>query len=94
MGVYYKIVCDEKKESIDPGEINDLGIKASSIANPTHPFGPLVIFASLHRWNQLPIRLVNDTGDDDGYFRYDNVTEYIIEEYNKVYDTNLVFTGL
>lgn len=30
MGIYYKISCADLRENIDPGSINDLGIKASA----------------------------------------------------------------
>jgi hypothetical protein len=92
MGVYYKAACDEAKEQIDPGHINDLGVKAGSIAHPEHPFGPVVIFAMLYRW-KAPVRIANDTADDDGYFVYADVTEEVLKAYNERYKTQLMFTG-
>lgn len=92
MGVYYKIACDEAKECIDPGSINGLGIKARAIAAPDHPFGAVVMFAMLTRWEH-PIRLVDDCTEDPGYFDYKDVTEEVLKEYNERYKTELQFTG-
>lgn len=51
------------------------------------------MFAMLYRW-KAPIRLANDhDGDDPGYFDYKEVTEEVLNEYNKYYNTQLVFTG-
>jgi len=93
MGVYYQAACDETKERIDPSNINGLGIKAGPIACPMHPFGAVVIFAMLHRWNSKQVRLVNDTQEDPGYFEYTEVTKDVLSAYNKHYETNLEFTG-
>lgn len=93
MGTYYKAACDELSESIDPGEIDNLGIKANAIANPAHPLGPFIVYAMLNRWHGKKVRIVNDAGDDDGYFRYENVTEDVLEDYNKNYGTSYKFTG-
>ena len=92
MGVYFKVACDEAKECIDPGSINDLGVKAGSIAHPEHPFGPVVVYATLHRWHS-PIRLANDSHDDPGYYDYLDVTEEVLREYNQTYNTHFRFTG-
>lgn len=85
MGTYYKMACDDLKESIDPGDINGLGIKEFAIAYPTHPFGPVIVFAMLERWKGHACRLVNDLTDDPGYFDYRNVTREVIEDYNARY---------
>jgi hypothetical protein len=45
------------------------------------------------RWSCIPCRIANDTGDDDGYFRYKDVTAEVIAEYNEEYGTALRFTG-
>lgn len=92
MGVYYKAACDEAKEQIDPGHIDDLGVKANAIAHPDHPFGPVVVFAMLHRW-KASARIANDSADDDGYFAYADVTEEVLAAYNEQYKTQLKFTG-
>lgn len=94
MGIYYQVACDATQERIDPGGINDLGIKADAIAYPKHPFGPVVIYAMLTRWSGKSVRLVNDLGDDPGYFDYADITGEIIAEYNKKYGTNLVHTPM
>lgn len=92
MGTYYQVACDQHKERIDPGDINNKGIKAHAIAHPNHEFGPVVIFAMLRRWN-APIRLADDTREDEGYFDYKNVTQQVIADYNEVYGTSLEYTG-
>lgn len=92
MGVYYQVACDKHKERIDPGEIDDLGIKEGPIAHPEHPFGPVVVFAMLHRW-QASVRLVNDSSDDPGFFEYENVTEEVLRKYNEYYKAEFKFTG-
>ena len=45
MGIYYRAACDELRESIDPGDINNLGNKIGAIAHPEHPFGAVLVFA-------------------------------------------------
>ena len=46
------------------------------------------------RWRRNEkIRLANDSGDDPGYDHYTNVTKEILEEYNKMYKTDLIYTG-
>lgn len=93
MGVYHKIACDECKESIDPGNINDLGIKTWAIASPEHWLGILAVFAMTSRWDGNSVRLVNDTAYDQGYFMYTDVTKEVIEAYNEKYGTDLRYTG-
>ena len=93
MGIYYMIACDELKERIDPGHINNLGIKAHAIAHPKHPLGSVVIFALLYRWRGKVIRLANDAGNDAGYDDYKDVTNEVIDEYNTEY-MGSVFTPL
>lgn len=84
MGVYYKIACDQAREVIDPGDVNDFGIKFSSITCLDHPIGSLTIFALGRRWSGKTVRLVDDCGDDDTpYFTYRDVTREVIEEYNE-----------
>ena len=91
MGIYYMIACDELKERIDPGAINKLGIKEHAIthhaiAHLEHPFGAVVVFALLNRWERKVIRLANDmSGEDLGYFDYTDVTEAILSDYNTYY---------
>lgn len=92
MGVYYKVACDEAKENIDPGAIDDLGIKAPAIAALDHPFGAVVIYAMLYFWKH-PVRLVNDMLDDPGYFEYSDVTADVLKAYNERYETNMQYTG-
>ena len=93
MGTYYKIACDELKERIDPGSIDNLGIKWRSIAHPDHPFGSVAIFALVTRWEGKAARIANDLCDDAGYFEYADVTQQIMVEYNLEYGTALRFTG-
>ncbi len=93
MGIYYVIACDELKEKIEPGSINNLGIKQRAIAHPDHPFGPVSVFALVTRWRDKAARVLNDGGDDPGYFEYTDVTQQIIDEYNSEYRTALKFTG-
>ena len=92
MGTYYQIACDELKERIDPGSINNLGVKAKKIAHSEHQFGSVVVFALLTRWKGKNIRLVDDCGNDPGYFEYKEVTEDVLKEYNEVYGTEYKFT--
>ena len=93
MGVYYCVSCDELKEMIYPGDINGLGVKQGAIGNLEHPIGAVTIFAMCSRWRNKKIRLANDSGDDPGYDHYTNVTKEILEEYNKMYKTDLIYTG-
>jgi len=90
MGVYYKLVCDEVKESIDPGSINNLGNKAGAIANLEHPLGAVAMLTLIHRWRD-PVRLISD--EEDAYFDYTDITKEALKMYNFAYNTQLRFTG-
>jgi hypothetical protein len=89
MGIYYAVACDEMKERIDPGEINNLGMKEYAIAYPDHPFGALVIFAMLTRWRHKNITLVNDYDDEESYYEYTDITADVVTAYNAVYNAKL-----
>ena len=92
MGVYYKAVCDELQESIDPGRINDGGVKGYAIAHPTHEFGPVVILAMLGRWRRHSVRLVTHENPhaDNPYHSYTDVTKQVIAEYNSLYGDSVL----
>lgn len=92
MGTYYKVCCDEMRESICPGQINDLGIKLGAIVHPSHPFGAVVVFAMATRWEGKQCRIVNDCDDDPGYFDYKEVTKEVLAAYNQYTGTELRFT--
>ncbi len=95
MGVYYKIVCDALKESIDPGELDDCGVKLGSIAYPGHPLGMVTIHALSSRWMNQSCRLANDSGgDDEAYSEYRDVTEVLVTDFNARYhkETPVKFT--
>lgn len=95
MGIYWNAVCDEKRELIDPGDINNLGMKDYAIAHPNHPFGPIVVFAMLHRWAYHVVRLQSDESMSDEVFKYKNVTEEVIAAYVDFYKEQAVTpTGL
>lgn len=89
MGIYYEAVCDDLKERIDPGNINDLGNKLLSISHPQHPFGQVVVFAMAHRWVGKAARIVDDLGEDYQDLGYKEVTEEVLTDYNKIYGTKL-----
>ena len=90
MGIYYDAVCDEKRERIEPGHINDLGIKAYAIAFPTHPFGPVVIFAMLSRWRNCAVRLQADESCPEDVFDYKDVTAEVVAAYVEHYKEHAV----
>jgi hypothetical protein len=79
MGVYYRIVCHSRRECIEPGSINNLGIKLSSITHPSHPIGTLAVFALVDR-NWDAVSLVSD--GTDLYDEYSDVTRELIEAFN------------
>lgn len=87
MGVYYAIVCDERREKISPYRIGgfEWGVKALSISSPGHPFSRLVIHAmTCGRWAGLLCRIVSDAGEDDSpYFAYTDVTLAVEKEYER-----------
>lgn len=85
MGTYYKVACDALQENIDPGDVNDGGIKLKAISHPQHAFGPLVVFAMAGRWNGRLCRVVPDNREDAAaaYDDYKDVTEEVITEYNR-----------
>jgi len=97
MGAYYKLVCDELRESIDPGAINNCGIKLGSISFPNHPFGSVSIFAMSIVWGiDYKFRLINDERYPEEYFDYKDITKQIIDRYNDCYCTEenkLQYTG-
>jgi hypothetical protein len=92
MGVYYQVGCEEAKEVIDPGQIDDLGCKIKAIASPDHPFGSVVIFAMARRWCGKTAEVIADY-DEKFDVGFTNVTEEVLKEYNEYYQTNLRFTG-
>ena len=92
MSTYYKIACDEVRENIDPGGINDLGVKEFAISHPDHPFGAVCVYAMRTRWNGLGCRIVSDSGGDHGYDEYVSVTGQVLAEYNKYYGCDLHLT--
>ena len=65
MGTYYRAACDAAKQTIDPGYMNDLGMKHSAISHPNHPFGPILSFAMSTRWIGGSVRLVSDNVEDE-----------------------------
>lgn len=95
MGTYYVVACDATREFIEPGNIDDLGMKRRSIAHPEHPLGQLVIFALTGIWAGMRVRAVGDdiTMDADTVKEYRDITKQIIKEYNAEYKTQLKFTG-
>jgi hypothetical protein len=93
MGTYYVVACDDLREHIDPGNIDDLGVKAGAISNPQHPFGAVVIFALRTRWFGKTARLVDDCGSDPAFFNYRDATEEVLSEYNTYHKTAYSFTG-
>ena len=93
MGTYYCVACDELKEKIDPGDINNCGVKQGSIGSLDHPIGAVSVFAMCRRWRHKEIRLAYDSADDPGYDEYTDVTKEVLEEYNKEYKTDLTYTG-
>ena len=94
MGIYYKLACDDAREIISPSHIDNLGQKFGSITQPNHPLGAIFIFAMATIWNNKSARVVNDSFEDSAYSEYEDVTEYIINEYNKFKGTEYVYTGL
>lgn len=93
MGIYYVVACDDLHEHINPGSIDDLGIKAHAISNPQHPFGAVVIFALRTRWYGKTARLIDDCGFDPAFSDYGDVTEEVLREYNSYHKTSYSFTG-
>jgi len=81
MGVYYRWLCDEKREYFDPGELlgpkclhGGYGIKANSI-----PYSAWVVGALMtDRWSGCGVRLVNDGGDDYDCDGYEDVHQYVL----------------
>lgn len=84
MGVYYTAVCDEKRELIEPGDINDLGIKRYAIGCPTHPFGAILVHALVSRWSGCKARIVGDFCDE-GEASYADVTAEVLKSYVETY---------
>lgn len=81
MGVYYRWLCDEKREYFDPGELlgpkcsqGGYGIKAGSI-----PYSAWVVGALMtDRWSGCGIRLVDDYDDDYDCDGYEDVHQYVL----------------
>jgi hypothetical protein len=82
MGIYCKVACDETRESIDPGLINNSGIKIQHLGRRNHPLGPLVMHVLTWRWQGKSCRVVDDSGDDPAYDAYVDITESMIADYN------------
>lgn len=68
MGIYYKAVCEERCEYIDPGRIADAdgeswGRQQEAIVNG--PAGRVIsLYAANGGWSRTLFRFVNDTGPD------------------------------
>lgn len=94
MGTYYHVVCIDLKEKIEPGDINDLGIKGWSYRAFRTPLWSDSNFRDANKMERKSVHLMGDYRDDiDIYNDYINVTKQLIDEYNKYYKTDLVFTG-
>jgi len=89
MSVYYKIACDEVREHICPGDINDGGMKEYSISSPLSAFGPVAVFAMWNRWEGKPCRIVSDSGEAIAYDDYTDVTKAVLDDYNEYYEKHL-----
>ena len=79
MSIYYRWVCEERKEYFDPGELmgpklplGGYGIKAGSIPYSAWVVGALM----LDRWRGCSIRLVGDVFDE--HVGYDDVHQYVL----------------
>lgn len=84
MGVYYRWVCDERKEYFDPGELlgpkcpsgRGYGIKAGSI-----PYSAWVVGAlATERWSGCKIVLVGDGDDAYDCVGCEEVSQYVLRE--------------
>ncbi len=88
MGNYYRAVCDELRQKIDPGGITPgLGDKALAISHPDHPFGAMLTYAMVSGqfWGKRHVRLIhdNDECDEDAYRNYKDITESLVIEYRR-----------
>ena len=92
MAAYWRVVCDEQRERIDPDDINEGGVQGSCLAEPPSRLGTLLVFALKTRWDSA--RLVCDQSDDPAYTDYRNVTEQLIQDYNELHEPILRYTGI
>lgn len=93
MGTYFAVACDELKEKLDPGSVNNGPIKLGGMCMRGNPFGALTLYTMAGgRWYRKACRIVNDSADDPGYFDYTDVTAEAIIEYNDSYEESLEHT--
>jgi hypothetical protein len=91
MGVYWTVVCDERKEYIEPHALKGQGAKGHEITAPHSDFGRLTLIAAMYIWSDCKIRLVPEF---DGY-EYDDERGYkdvslrVIEEANRFFGTKI-----
>ena len=64
MGTYYKIVCEDLREFIDPGKIAGGGRKFNEVLDGAS--ANVVAYAMLTVWRGKFVRYVGDIGGDEG----------------------------
>lgn len=81
MGVYYRWLCDERREYFDPGELlgpkcsqGGYGIKAGSIPHSAWVVGLLMT----ERWLGCQVRLVGDGDDEYDCEGYEDVAQHVL----------------
>lgn len=84
MGIYYKVVCDNPRECIEPFHINNGPNKWPSLSRLGNTFPTILVFAMGSRWFGGNVRMVSDSGDAADYDdeSYVDVTEHVIMDYN------------
>lgn len=75
MGIYYKIVCDDFKECLEPS-----APKFPAFCMPGSDFGNIVLFTMATRWYGCEVNLVSDIYDFYYTCNYKDITEEIILE--------------
>jgi hypothetical protein len=88
MGVYWKAICDDRREIIDPGRIGKSGRKLHEIASGPAAAVIVTYMSAYEGWQSANVRLVSSDGLDAWAFEqataeYKDVTDRAIAFYNE-----------
>ena len=82
MEVYFTLICNNRREFLDPGKVHEGGNKFSPCVQGKT--ANLLAFLVMGLWMNQPIQFLPDTGEplpDD----YRDITEETIRDYNEAF---------
>jgi hypothetical protein len=87
MSNYFRFVCDDLRQQIDPGRIPPgLGDDPVALLNPNHPVGRLLTHAMISGqfWRGRFVRAIhdNDESDEDAFGNYEDITHKVLRDWS------------